>query len=294
MSPSTAPASIDASWPGSPTSTSRASERSASISRAISDSDTIEVSSTITTSCGKPLFAVVAEAAAAAGPVAEQPVDRGRRQRPQLAAHGVGDVEPRRLLVDGLLQSRRGLAGRGGERDQRRALAATARTAAPRSARRSSSCRSPVRRRRPRTGAEPPRRRRGPGRRPASSPNSRATPSAERALVDVGRRCAAHRPQRVGHRDLLGPVAVEVQPRSAPAAAAASGPASPASATSGLAATAASHGSTSGHGSASRSTGFSDSTAAVSADRREVDVHVTEPRRADRQRDRQQHRLVVL
>ena len=50
MSPSTAPASIDVSCPGSPTRISRASGRTASASRAISDSATIEVSSTITTS----------------------------------------------------------------------------------------------------------------------------------------------------------------------------------------------------------------------------------------------------
>ena len=50
MSPSTAPASIEVSWPGSPTRISRASRRTASVSRAISDSETIEVSSTITTS----------------------------------------------------------------------------------------------------------------------------------------------------------------------------------------------------------------------------------------------------
>ena len=50
MSPRTAPASIDVSCPGSPTRISRASGRTASASRAISDSATIEVSSTITTS----------------------------------------------------------------------------------------------------------------------------------------------------------------------------------------------------------------------------------------------------
>ena len=55
MSPSTAPASIEASWPGSPTRISRASGCTASASRAISDSETIEVSSTITTSCGSRL-----------------------------------------------------------------------------------------------------------------------------------------------------------------------------------------------------------------------------------------------
>ena len=55
MSPSTAPASIEVSCPGSPTRISRASGRTASTSRAISDSETIEVSSTITTSCGSRL-----------------------------------------------------------------------------------------------------------------------------------------------------------------------------------------------------------------------------------------------
>ena len=50
MSPSTAPASIEVSWPGSPTRMSRASRRTASVSRAISESETIDVSSTITTS----------------------------------------------------------------------------------------------------------------------------------------------------------------------------------------------------------------------------------------------------
>ena len=53
--PSTTPASIEASCPGSPTRISRASGRTASTSRAISDSDTIEVSSTITTSWGRRL-----------------------------------------------------------------------------------------------------------------------------------------------------------------------------------------------------------------------------------------------
>ena len=55
MSPSTAPASIEVSWPGSPTRISLASRRTASVSRAIRESDTIEVSSTITTSNGRRL-----------------------------------------------------------------------------------------------------------------------------------------------------------------------------------------------------------------------------------------------
>ena len=50
MSPSTAPASTDASCSGSPTRIRRASVRTASTNRAISDSETIDVSSTTTTS----------------------------------------------------------------------------------------------------------------------------------------------------------------------------------------------------------------------------------------------------
>ena len=52
MSPSTAPASTEASCCGSPTRMRRASGRTASASFAICDSETIEVSSTTTTSCG--------------------------------------------------------------------------------------------------------------------------------------------------------------------------------------------------------------------------------------------------
>ena len=54
-SASTAPASTEASWSGSPTSTSRQSARTASTRRAIIVSDTIEVSSTTTTSWGSRL-----------------------------------------------------------------------------------------------------------------------------------------------------------------------------------------------------------------------------------------------
>ncbi len=52
-SPRTVPASTLASWWGSPTSTRWASGRSASSSRAIIGSETIEVSSTTTRSCGR-------------------------------------------------------------------------------------------------------------------------------------------------------------------------------------------------------------------------------------------------
>ena len=75
-SASTAPASTEASWSGSPTSTSRASGRTASSSRAISVSETIEVSSTTTTSYGSRLVRSCRNRAAAVGPPAEQPVER--------------------------------------------------------------------------------------------------------------------------------------------------------------------------------------------------------------------------
>ncbi|SKT61882.1 Uncharacterised protein [Mycobacteroides abscessus subsp. abscessus] len=51
-SASTAPASTEASWSGSPTNSSRVWGRTASNSRAIMVSDTIDVSSTTITSCG--------------------------------------------------------------------------------------------------------------------------------------------------------------------------------------------------------------------------------------------------
>ena len=55
MSPRTAPASTDVSCPGLPTRISRASGRMASRSRPMSESETIDVSSTITTSWGRRL-----------------------------------------------------------------------------------------------------------------------------------------------------------------------------------------------------------------------------------------------
>ena len=110
-----------ASWPGSPTRTRRASGRTASTSLAISDSETIEVSSTMTTSWGsrwprwwrkrlwlpgrQPSSRCSVEACSASSAVADGFVDR----------------ELGRLLVYRFLEPRRGLAGGGGERDQRRA-----------------------------------------------------------------------------------------------------------------------------------------------------------------------------
>ena len=79
-SPSTAPASMEASCFGSPRRISRASLRTASSKRAMIESETIEVSSTTTTSCGKLIAAMVPETIGAAGAAAEQPV-QGRRPR---------------------------------------------------------------------------------------------------------------------------------------------------------------------------------------------------------------------
>ena len=112
------------------------------------------------------LVAVVAKAAVAPRPPAEQTVHRRRLQIEQRGANPLVDLEPECLGADGLLQPRRGLAGRRRERDQRQARVrrrATARTAARRSARRSSSCPCPGRRRRPRTAAAPPTPQRGSG-----------------------------------------------------------------------------------------------------------------------------------
>ena len=120
MSPSTTPASIDVSWPGSPTSTS-ARRRGAPPrpARAISDSETIEVSSTITTSCGSRLPRSWRNRLWLPG---RQPSSRCKRRGAQArAARGPRSPRPARgLLVDRLLQPRRRLAGRRGQRHQRR------------------------------------------------------------------------------------------------------------------------------------------------------------------------------
>ena len=119
MSPSTAPASIEASCPGSPTRISRASRRTASTSRAISESDTIEVSSTITTSCGSRLPRSWRKRLWLPGrqPSSRCSVDAPRleQSRPLLRAQ----LERRGLLVDRFLEPRGGLAGRRGEGDER-------------------------------------------------------------------------------------------------------------------------------------------------------------------------------
>ena len=120
MSPSTAPASIDVSCPGSPTRMSRASGRTASTSRAISESETIDVSSTIDDVVREPVAAVVAEAAVAARAASRAAgAASSRSSAEQLVADGRVDVERARLLVHRLLQAGGRLAGRRGERDER-------------------------------------------------------------------------------------------------------------------------------------------------------------------------------
>ena len=114
-SASTAPASTEASWPGSPTSTSRAPGRTASTSRTISESETIEASSTITTSCGSALRR-------GARPSRRWTVER--REAEEVRADRVADGQPFGLVVHGLGEPCGRLAGRRGERDERRRVAA--------------------------------------------------------------------------------------------------------------------------------------------------------------------------
>ncbi len=117
MSPRTAPASTEASWSGSPTRIRRASAPTASTRLAIIDVDTIDVSSTITTSYGSRLVRSWRNRLRVPG---RQPSSRWRvdaRQIQQSLLDRRCDVEVPRFAVHGLLESGGGLAGRGGERD---------------------------------------------------------------------------------------------------------------------------------------------------------------------------------
>ena len=197
MSPSTAPASIEASCPGSPTRISRASGRTASTSRAImrqrhhrglvDDHHVVR----------QPVAAVVAEAAVRVGPPAEQPVQR-RRALEQLARCRV-ERRASRLVVHGLAQPRRRLAGRRGERDQRRRRR-PARAAARRSARPSSSCRCPGRRRH----REPAPHARSPRPQPLRSSGRRRTAARGRRSTSA-RRPGRGRRARAGRRRAAAP-----------------------------------------------------------------------------------------
>ena len=123
MSPRTAPASIEVSCPGSPTSTSRACGRTASTSRAMSESETIEVSSTITTSWGRRLPRWWRKRLWLSG---RQPRSRCRVEAcaaSSCARTASLDVEPGGLLVHGLLQAGGRLARRRGEGDERLGVA---------------------------------------------------------------------------------------------------------------------------------------------------------------------------
>jgi hypothetical protein len=116
-SPKAAPASTEASWSRSPSSTSRASGRIASTSLAISGSETIEASSTMTTSCGSGRPPRVTEPAARVPAGAEQPVQGRRRRVFQRVPDGVVEVEGGQPLAQRVLQACRRLPGRCGERD---------------------------------------------------------------------------------------------------------------------------------------------------------------------------------
>ena len=72
---------------------------------------------------GQPVPAVVAEAAVGAGLPAEQAVERRGLELEQPRADCLVDAEPSGFVVDRLRESRGGLAGRGGERDERRCVA---------------------------------------------------------------------------------------------------------------------------------------------------------------------------
>ena len=186
------------------------------------------------------------------------------------------------------------LARRRRERDQRRAAgAAPARPAARRSERRSSSCRFPGRRRRPRTGAGPRPPPHAPGAPIVLAPEQRASPSAQHVLVDSARVGARrHRPKAGRRRSTL--LAPSSGPDTATPPTSRSGRVGPPAPRRGdERAAPPPHRSTapaSGHGSADRSTGSSASTAAVSRIAARSTWTCTEPGRTHRQRDREQHR----
>ncbi len=96
MSPSTAPASTEASCSGSPTRIRRASGRTASTRRAMSESDTIEVSSTTTTSKGSRFRRLWRKRRPVARVEAEEAVQGLAREGPQPLPHCVVDRHGRR------------------------------------------------------------------------------------------------------------------------------------------------------------------------------------------------------
>ena len=116
-SPRTAPASTETSCSGSPTSTRRASSRSASSSRAISDSEIIDASSTTTSVWGRGLARSWRKRLSLSG---RRPRSRWMVEPPSASRRARVSSPDRhrgRLLVDGLLEARGRLAGRGRQRD---------------------------------------------------------------------------------------------------------------------------------------------------------------------------------
>ena len=129
-SASTAPASTDANWSGSPTRINRASGRTASSSRAIIVNDTIDVSSTTITSCGSRLPRLWRNLADVSGRLPEQPVQR-RRMHPRQRLL-VGRVQLADLQLHRLLQPGRRLARRRRQRDPQTRSARSASNASSR------------------------------------------------------------------------------------------------------------------------------------------------------------------
>ena len=120
MSPRTAPASTEASCSGSPTRIRRASGRTASTSRAISDSDTIDVSSTTTTSWGSRLSRSWRNRVRLPGLNPSSRCSVVPAERGEAGPHRSSTAMRGRLGVHGLLEPGRRLAGRRGQGDERR------------------------------------------------------------------------------------------------------------------------------------------------------------------------------
>ena len=135
-----------ASWNGSPTRTSRASGRTASSSRDSSGSDTIDVSSMTTRSCGSGSSRSWRNAVRDRR--TQQPVDGRRldgpeRRRP-VGVDLPGVEQGRHLCLDGLLHPGRRLAGRRGQRRPDHRPPGLRHTRAPRPRMRATVCVLPV------------------------------------------------------------------------------------------------------------------------------------------------------
>ena len=213
MSPRTAPASIEVSCPGSPTRMSRACGRTASSNRAIWESETIEVSSTITTSWGSRLPRWWRKRLWLSG---RQPSRRCRVEA--LAARSwarTASLASSSSAASWTASSRRAAATAVGAASAMRGWGRPAASACSAS---SATMRATVvvlpvpgppatTAKRWRTAAAPAARWRSSG----SPGKSRARPSASTALVDVCGRLGAERLEVGGDLALLAPVAVEVE-----------------------------------------------------------------------------------